>query len=417
MPSVTKKKTKFAALVAVPTLALALGLSACGGDSEPASAGTGTTMTAPASAVSTSSPAADLRVTLDRLLGEHAHLAIFAMQKGVNGDPDFEAIAGGLEENTVALGDAIGSVYGDEAKEGFLKMWRDHIGFFVDYTVATAEGDEGGREAALGKLAGYQAAFSQFLAKANPNLTADGVSGLLGQHVDQLTSALDTYKAGDYAAAYKQVHAAHDHMSMTGDALAGAIATQFPDKFPARGVTPAASDLRVALDKLLAEHASLAAFAMQKGVDGEKDFEAIAASLDENTVALGEAIGSVYGEEAQTSFLRIWRQHIGFFVDYTVATAEGDEAGRDAALDKLTGYRAEFSQFLAGANPNLTADGVSALLQDHVNQLTAALDTYKAGDYKQAYRQVRSSYEHMFMTGDALAEAIVTQSPEKYAAK
>ena len=410
------KKKKLAALAAIPTLALALGLSACGDDSEPAAA-TETTMTAPASAVSVSSPAADLRVTLDRLLGEHAHLAIFAMQKGVNGEPDFEAIAGGLEENTVALGDAIGSVYGDEAKTGFLKMWRDHIGFFVDYTVATAEGNEQGREAALGKLAGYRASFSQFLAGANPNLTADGVSALLQQHVDQLTAALDTYKAGDYAAAYKQVHAAHDHMSMTGDALAGAIATQFPDKFPAGDVTPAAGDLRVALDKLLAEHASLAVFAMQKGVDGEPDFEAIAGSLDENSVALGDAIGSVYGEEAKTEFLRLWRQHIGFFVDFTVATAKDDQAGRDAALDKLTGYRAEFSAFLAGANPNLTADGVSALLQDHVNQLTDALDTYKSGDYATAYQQVRSSYEHMFMTGDALAGAIVAQSPEKFAAE
>jgi hypothetical protein len=415
MLSVSKKK--MAALVAVPALALTLGLSACGDDSDPESAATGTTMTAPAAAPSVSAPAADLRVTLDRLLGEHAHLAIFAMQKGVDGDPDFEAVAGGLEENTVALGDAIGSVYGEDARAGFLKMWREHIGFFVDYTVATAEGDEQGREAALGKLAGYRASFSQFLAGANPNLTASGVSGLLQQHVDQLTTALDTYKAGDYAAAYRQVHAAHDHMSMTGDALAGAIATQFPDKFPAGEVTPAAAELRVALDKLLAEHASLAVFAMQKGADGAPDFDAIAGSLEENTVALGGAIGSVYGDEAETAFLRMWRQHIGFFVDYTVATAMDDEAGREAALDKLAGYRAEFSQFLAGANPNLTADGVSSLLQEHVNQLTGALDTYKAGDYAAAYEQLRSSYEHMFMTGDALAGAIVQQSPEKFAAQ
>ena len=74
-----------------------------------------------------------------------------------------------------------------------------------------------------------------------------------------------------------------------------------------------------------------ATFAMQKGVAGEEDFDAIAAALEGNTVDLGEAIGSVYGEEGETAFLKLWRDHIGFFVDYTVATAKKDEAGQNAA--------------------------------------------------------------------------------------
>jgi len=410
------KKKRIAAFAVAPALAISLGLSACGGGGDEAKAqGAGTTTTAMASMPSTTSPAADLRVTLDRLLSEHAHLAVFAMQKGVDGDEDFEAIAGGLEKNTVALGGAIGSVYGDEAETAFLELWRNHIGFFVDYTVATAKDDAAGRKLALDKLAGYKAEFAQFLSGANPNLTTEGVSTLLQSHVDQLTAALDTYKAGDYEQAYEQVHAAHEHMFMTGDALAGAIVKQSPDKFPAGDSTKTAVDLRVTLDRLLGEHANLAVFAMQKGVNGAEDFEAIGNSLEENTVALGGAIGSVYGDEAETAFLELWRNHIGFFVDYTVATAKDDAQGRKLALDKLAGYRVEFAQFLAGANPNLTSDGVSALLQDHVDQLTASLDTYKAGEYEQAYREVRSAYEHMFMTGDALAGAIVTQYPEKFA--
>ena len=200
---------------------------------------------------------------------------------------------------------------------------------------------------------------------------------------------------------------------MTGDALAGAIVTQFPEKFPSGDATTAAVDLRVALDRLLAEHATLAAFAMQ-GSRRRRGLEAIAGAAGGNTKELGAAIGSVYGDEAETGFLKLWREHIGFFVDYTVATAKGEEAGRMAALDKLAGYRAQFGQFLAGANPNLTTDGVSALLQTHVNQLTAALDTYKAGEFADAYTQVRAAHAHMFMTGDALAGAIVTQFPEKF---
>lgn len=61
------------------------------------------------------SPAADLRTTLDTLFGEHALLAMLATQKGYGGEADFEAIGAALDENSVELSQAIGSVYGDEA--------------------------------------------------------------------------------------------------------------------------------------------------------------------------------------------------------------------------------------------------------------------------------------------------------------
>ncbi|MGH3091217.1 MAG: hypothetical protein ACRDOG_02635, partial [Gaiellaceae bacterium] len=107
-------------LLALITLVVvgALGLAACGGDDESAE----TTTPAPAGEtggmnIDVMSRAADLRVTLDRLLAEHGELAVFAMQKGFDGSKDFDAIAAALDENTVALGEAIGSVYGDEAEQ------------------------------------------------------------------------------------------------------------------------------------------------------------------------------------------------------------------------------------------------------------------------------------------------------------
>jgi hypothetical protein len=204
-------------------------------------------------------------------------------------------------------------------------------------------------------------------------------------------------------------------MYMTGDALSGAIVAQKPDAFSQGDATQASSDLRITLDRLLAEHAGLATFAMQKGFSGAKDFEAIAASLDTNTVDLGAAIGSVYGEEAETAFLKMWREHIGFFVDYTVATAKKDEAGQNAARDELAQYQADFAAFLDSATGgNLPTDAGTEALGVHVVQLIDALDTYAAGEYEAAYGEIREAYHHMFMTGDALAGAIVAQSPEKF---
>lgn len=109
----------------IKTLALSLvvltfGLAGCMSDGDGEEAARTTSMETNSGAVSTTSPATDLRVTLDKLLGEHAMLAQFATQKGLEGKPDFQAIAGALDQNSVALGDAIGSVYGDEARETFL---------------------------------------------------------------------------------------------------------------------------------------------------------------------------------------------------------------------------------------------------------------------------------------------------------
>lgn len=214
---------------------VAFGAAACGSnDSAAGNAATdtmamGSTMTE--TQMQTTAAAADLRVTLDRLLGEHAMLAVFAMQKGVDGDADFDAIAAALDQNTVDLGAAIGSVYGPEAEKGFLKLWRAHVGFFVDYTVATAKGDTAGQKQAIKNLDGYRAGFAGFLAQANPNIQAEPIAAGLQMHVRQLTTALTTYKSGKYDLAYKRVREAYGHMFMTGDTLAAAIAAQYPERF------------------------------------------------------------------------------------------------------------------------------------------------------------------------------------------
>ena len=62
--------------------------------------------------------------------------------------------------------------------------------------------------------------------------------------------------------------------------------------------------------------------ATNAGVTGSKTFPAAAQALDDNSVALSKAIGSVYGAKAGQTFLNgkfMWRAHIEFFVDYTVA--------------------------------------------------------------------------------------------------
>jgi hypothetical protein len=172
--------------------------------------------------------AADLRVTLGRLLGEHAKLAINATRKGYDGDKDFAAAGAALDRNSVDLANVIGSAYGSKARSEFLNgafKWRAHIKFFVAYTVALKRKDTAGQTKAVNNLKGYIGSFSGFLAQAT-NLPPAAMRASITEHVMQLKGQIDAYSRGRYTRAYALERAAYRHMFMTGDTLAAAIAKQ-----------------------------------------------------------------------------------------------------------------------------------------------------------------------------------------------
>lgn len=180
---------------------------------------------------STDNKAADLRAMLRMLETEHVDLASAATRNGFDGNADFEASAKALDNNSVAIAQAVGSVYGPEAEEEFLKIWRSHITFFVDYTVAAKKGDKAGMNKAVQNLGGYTDAISDFFSKANPNLPREAVHQLISEHVTLLKSAVDAHGAGNYSESYTQQHAAVEQIGTISDTLSGAIVKQNPDNF------------------------------------------------------------------------------------------------------------------------------------------------------------------------------------------
>lgn len=176
-----------------------------------------------------------------------------------------------------------------------------------------------------------------------------------------------------------------------------------------------AAGLRVVLNNLEAQHVDLASAATRAGFDGSPMFEASAGALDKNSVALSEAIGSVYGPEAQAKFLDIWRSHITFFVNYTVAAKGGDQAGMDKAVSDLNGYVSAISDLLGGAT-GLPKEAVASLITEHVGLLKSAVDKHAAGDYAGSYAAQQEARDQITTKiADTLAGAIVKQSPDKFA--
>jgi hypothetical protein len=178
------------------------------------------------------------------------------------------------------------------------------------------------------------------------------------------------------------------------------------------------TDLRVGLNTMLEEHVYLAAAATGAALGGRQaEFEGAAAALDQNSVALSQAIGSVYGPDAEAAFLALWRKHIGFVVDYTTGVATKDKAKQRRAVNELLGYAGDFGAFINAANPNLPKDVVAGLVKTHIVTLKDVIDAQAAGDPKGAYAKARDAAGHMKMIADPLADGIVKQFPGRFAMK
>ncbi|WP_372789888.1 copper amine oxidase [Paraconexibacter sp.] len=411
----------FLSLFAMMLVATGLVVAGCGDDdkdsSSAAAPATQTNDTADTAALGTESGAAELRSTLTYGLDEHVYLASIAIGQGLSNGLDskqFKAAADTLDTNSVALSEAIGSVYGDEAGTAFLGLWRKHIGFFVEYAKAKAEKDDAAAEKAVADLDGYRTDFATFISGANPNLPADAVAEELKPHVESVFAVIRAAATGS-PKLYERVVEAASHMPNTANVLAGGIVKQFPDKFSG-SADAGASELRALLTDQLVGHEYLAGIAVATGVSeglDSKAFAAAAEALDTNSVALSESIGSVYGDDAAKAFLPLWRKHIGFFVAYTKAKAEKDEAGAKKAAADLDGYRTDFGAFLEGANPNLPADAVAEALVPHVDATFAAIDSVVAGK-TDAFDKLQEAAGHMPMIANTLAGGIAKQFPDKF---
>jgi hypothetical protein len=410
-------KAANAAVKAAAGLAVvAISVTACGGSSSgskaagstPSSSMTASSTTAGSSTDATATAAATLRSGLDELFREHVNLTGFAVQTAVEtsiSSPNTAQALTALDDNTVALGQAVGSVYGAGAKTAFVKMWRAHIGFFVEYTKGLATNDKSMVSDAQAKLANYKQDFSKFLGAATQIPPAAIATELQG-HIQTLEAAIQAIVTKSPSAAAKLQMAA-THMDGTADALAGGIAKE---KNLSGNADGSASALRAALTGLLIQHVAQTGAVVQTAVETSLTSPQTAAAvqaLDQNTVALGAAIGSVYGAAAKTAFVKMWRAHIGFFVDYTKGLATSNKQLISQAQAKLANYQADFSKFLGSAT-GLPATAVASDLQGHITTLEGAIQAIVTKS-PSAAGKLSMAETHMAGTAAVLAKAIAAQ--------
>jgi hypothetical protein len=328
------------------------------------------------------SEAAELRAVLTGLLQEHVYLAGYTVDAAYSFGPEsdeYGLAAEALDTNTVELADVIGDAAGSGKREEFISLWRDHIGFFVDYALAAAEDDDEGRQAALDNLDSYTDSAGRFFEEiSGGELPAGAVSDNLDVHIDTLSGAIDAFAAGE-ASAFDDLKAAGDHVvgsaTVLSDGLAAALEMEGDTESEAAG-------LRAGLTAGLQEHVYLAGIAVKTAYAAgleSGEFEAATGTLDTNSVELADAIGELAGDDNREAFLSLWRDHIGFFVDYAGATAGDDRQAQAAAIDDLAGYTDSAGGFFEEiSGGELPADAVAENLREHIATLGGAIDSLDA---------------------------------------
>ena len=126
------------------------------------------------------------------------------------------------------LPDRDGRSCGSEKLFGLL---AGHYGAVKEYLQATAAGGKAKQEAAVKNLTGNAGEIARFLSGANPNLPFDTLHGLLLTHGGHHLQEIQQLRGKHYAQEAETWEAMKKHMYVIADALAGAIAKQFPGKF------------------------------------------------------------------------------------------------------------------------------------------------------------------------------------------
>ena len=138
--------------------------------------------------------------------------------------------ADGVVANAKQIADAVAGFYGKDAGAAMLDLLAGHWGGVKALTDAGKAGDQAGSARAMQDLAANGSAIAKFLAGANPNLPEAAVNGLLAAHVAHHQAQVGEIMRGDMAAEAKTWVAMKAHMDTLADALADAIARQFPAK-------------------------------------------------------------------------------------------------------------------------------------------------------------------------------------------
>jgi hypothetical protein len=355
----------------------------------------------------------EFRLTMERLLGQHAVLAVWLMRAPADvaagtEDAGFDAARAELQRDTREIAQAVAAMHGKKAGARFAALWRARASALEAYGTARAAGDEAGVAAAQQELAQTSDRYGSLVAAlaGSGDASAGQAAAGLQSRTAPLLAATDAYAAGQYPDAFTRARAAYSALFRQGLAF---VTEAAPSR--ARGSTAGfagqATDLRSALGELFGEHAALAFDASRAVVSASPAAPATADALNVNTAAVVEAVRAALGPEAATAVSQVWAAHIDALMQFAVAVAGDDDAAQARARAALDQFPARLGAVLAGvAGGGLAARRLVASLRKHDQLLLQQVTAFAAEDYTSSAQLAYRGYDHMFSLARMLADAL-----------
>jgi hypothetical protein len=290
------------------------------------------------SATPADSKAANLRIQVDLLLGEHVMVVAKQAVAASNHTDDYTGYLTLLTANANSLAEIIRSGFGNGPAAQVEQAWTIQNGYLVDYTIGLAtHNDDKSNGAMSGLTNGFVPQFAQVITSLI-QLPAAQVTQLVTQQVTQMKAVIDEEVAQSYPKMYSDIRAAYADRLRLGDGLAIRMAQQFPDKFPGDPSSKAV-DARVSLNYLLQEHSYLATMTTNAAASQRpSEQNGAAAALGANADALGKFFTEMLGAGAGTQIAQLWGARNSDLIAYATS---GDAAARQGLTDKfVTGFYA-----------------------------------------------------------------------------
>jgi hypothetical protein len=162
--------------------------------------------------------------------------------------------------------------------------------------------------------------------------------------------------------------------------------------------------IRLNLNRLLMEHATLATLHLQALYDG-KDTGPTGNLLDQNANALADVFVSNTNVSSE-EFLSIWREHIRQYERYTMALKQKDTMTMQDARTKLQDLSTQFGRLLNVHNRAITPDMLAQHMNKHVEGTLLIIDAHAEGNQNDEITRIKMGSDQAKEFADMMAAAL-----------